>query len=154
MSYFGGNVRLSVSRIYFGRLKWSPSFNMKQVFVLRLNEICGYYSLALISHRSALFFSVERGTFLCVCAWPSLIIKHFGRRKQSKKAEQAEEETDQQMESNSGNTPTTKHYVQDERNLKSAATSLLVTASHLLLYLPALLLLGLQVRKQSIDVNQ
>ena len=100
------------------------------------------------------FFSVERGTFLCVCAWPSLIIKHFGRRKQSKKAEQAEEETDQQMESNSGNTPTTKHYVQDERNLKSAATSLLVTASHLLLYLPALLLLGLQVRKQSIDVNQ
>ncbi|KZS08492.1 Uncharacterized protein APZ42_027147 [Daphnia magna] len=75
------------------------------------------------------------------------------RRKKSKnKAEQQSEEEvteephhlehDSPGSSNSKSSSTQQQ--QSGANLRSAATSLIVTASHLLLYLPALLLLGLQ----------
>lgn len=77
------------------------------------------------------------------------------RRKKSKnKAEQQSEEEvteephhlehDSPGSSNSKSSSTQQQ--QSGANLRSAATSLIVTASHLLLYLPALLLLGLQVK--------
>ena len=74
------------------------------------------------------------------------------RRKKSKHLEQSEEEvTEEHVEQTEHDSSSSsfKSSVQNGQNLKSAATSLLVTASHLLLYLPALLLLGLQVRNGS-----
>jgi len=68
----------------------------------------------------------------------------FDRRNKSRQSEQSEEEvTEEHVEHDSPST-SFKRSVQNGQNLRSAATSLLVTASHLLLYLPALLLLGLQ----------
>ncbi|KAI9565434.1 hypothetical protein GHT06_009226 [Daphnia sinensis] len=75
-----------------------------------------------------------------------------GRKKSKNKAEQQSEEEvteephhlehDSPGSSNSKSSSTQQQ--QSGANLRSAATSLIVTASHLLLYLPALLLLGLQ----------
>lgn len=84
------------------------------------------------------------------------------RRKKSKnKAEQQSEEEvteephhehDSPGSSNSKSSSTQQQ--QSGANLRSAATSLIVTASHLLLYLPALLLLGLQVKCLSYILNK
>lgn len=88
------------------------------------------------------------------CCHNVALSRRCRRRKKSRnKAEQQSEEEvteephhlehDSPGSSNSKSSSTQQQ--QSGANLRSAATSLIVTASHLLLYLPALLLLGLQV---------
>lgn len=93
------------------------------------------FGITLISLYCSAFASM-------VVGYVVLIIT-VGRNK-SRQSEQSEEEvTEEHVEHDSPST-SFKRSVQNGQNLRSAATSLLVTASHLLLYLPALLLLGLQ----------
>lgn len=88
-----------------------------------------------------------------VCYLTKLISVLDDRRKKSQgKAEQQSEddvsaEERHHLEHDSPGSSHSKSSVMQQQkgaNLRSAATSLIVTASHLLLYLPALLLLGLQ----------
>nr|CAH0099791.1 unnamed protein product [Daphnia galeata] len=101
------------------------------------------FGITLISLYCSAFASMVVGYVVLIIV--------VGRKKSKNKAEQQSEEEvteephhehDSPGSSNSKSSSTQQQ--QSGANLRSAATSLIVTASHLLLYLPALLLLGLQ----------
>merc|ERR1712071_37504 len=89
--------------------------------------------------------TVSVGSMFSNESFPSIHPWHWARRRnKSRQSEQSEEEVTEEHVEHDSPSASFKSSVQNGQNLRSAATSLLVTASHLLLYLPALLLLGLQ----------
>lgn len=115
--------------------------------VLPFDSIKCYFSFFL-----SLFFFGALCLVLFTCRDTRRRKKSKNRTEQQSEEEVTEEphhlEHDSPGSSNSKSSSTQQQ--QSGANLRSAATSLIVTASHLLLYLPALLLLGLQV---SYDVD-